>query len=437
MISFDEIAEWAASLRAERLPAEVRRAAERNRESVRATIALTQQTEAGRRWARATPPGHERDGGLSALLEWDDYGFLAHPGHSAAVVAGGHEEAHVAAAELALRLGAACLLAPTGDQGRTFVHAPAAALAAGIRGGLDRRGLARALGLAFLAPCAPTWGSLVATQAKPARVAGPIATGLRAAALAADGVAPPARALADGLARASFAPLPDFLAGLGERWFLRTLSFKPRPGCAYLQAALAALADLGPVERETVASVDVAVGATTLAMEELTRRERAPKSEPAATLFSVERSVRIALAYGDVTPETVARPVPVGPAVTLRHEPAFTRDTIASIERGVPLSRTLLRLSPLDWLNVLAGALKSYPRPVRLAARSATALRPLRREWLPEALELVFPARVHVRLRDGQELVAERRRHPGQSAASAAEIEAVIAAKTPAYSAVA
>src|SRR5215216_3778951 len=115
MVSFDEVAEWAAAVRAERLSAEVRLAAARERESVRATIVLTQQTEAGRRWARATPPGHERDGGLSAFLEWDDYGFLAHPGHSAAVVAGGHEEAHVAAAELALRLGAACLLAPTGD----------------------------------------------------------------------------------------------------------------------------------------------------------------------------------------------------------------------------------------------------------------------------------------------------------------------------------
>jgi hypothetical protein len=437
MVSFDEVAEWAAAVRAERLPAEVRLAAARERESVRATIVLTQQTEAGRRWARATPPGHERDGGLSALLEWDDYGFLAHPGHSAAVVAGGHEEAHVAAAELALRLGGACLLAPTGDQGRTFVHAPAAALAAGIRGGLDRHGLARALGLAFLAPCAPTWGALVATEAKPARIAGPIATGLRAAALAADGVTPPSRALADGLARASFAPLPAFLDGLGERWFLPTLSFKPRPGCAYLQAALAALAELAPLERDAIASIEVAVGATTLAMEELTRRERAPASEFAATLFSVERAIRVALAYGDLSPETLVRPLPAGPKVILRHEAAFTRETIASIARGVPLARTMSRLSAVDWLNVLAGAWKTYPHALRGAAPTLRALRSLGREWLPGRVELVFPARVRVHLRDGRELVAERRRHPGQAGAPAAELEAVIAAKTPAYADVA
>ena len=46
MVSFDEVAEWAAAVRAERLPAEVRLAAARERESVRATIVLTQQTEA-------------------------------------------------------------------------------------------------------------------------------------------------------------------------------------------------------------------------------------------------------------------------------------------------------------------------------------------------------------------------------------------------------
>ncbi|MBW3593697.1 MAG: MmgE/PrpD family protein, partial [Actinobacteria bacterium] len=271
MVSFSEIAEWASSLCAETLPEDVRRAAARERTSVRAAIETAWGTKAGRRWTRATPPGHERDAGLSALLNHDDYGFLGHPGHSAAVVAGGHEEAHVASAELALRLGAAGLLAPSHGQGWTFVHGPAAALAAGMRSGFDAKTLARAMGLAFLAPCSPTWGGLLATKAKPARVAEPVGSGLRAAALAAEGVVPPRRALADGLAAASFAPLTRLLDGFGERWFLPTLSFKPRPGSAYLQATLAALADLGPLERDDVAEVEVAAGATTLTMEALTR----------------------------------------------------------------------------------------------------------------------------------------------------------------------
>lgn len=387
----------------------------------------------GRQWARATPPGHERDAGLSALLDWDDYGFLGHPGHSAAVVAGGHEEAHVAAAELALRLGAAGLLSPTRGEGRTFIHAPAAALAAGVRAGFDARKLARAMGLAFLAPCAPTWGAIVATRAKPARIAGVVAAGLRAATLAADGVAPPRRALADGLARASFAPVPGFLGGLGERWFLSRMSFKPRPGCAHLQTALAAFAELGPLERSEVAGIEVAVGAAAMTMEAVTRREAVPANEPVATLYSIERSLRIMLAYGDVTPETIERPLPQGPPVRLRHEPAFTRDTVASIERAIPLSRALLGLGPVDWLSALVGLRRSYGQTLQLAPGALAELRPRNTAWRLDRLELVFPARVVVRLRSGEELVAERRRHPAQAGGPPDEIEELIAAKSAAY----
>jgi hypothetical protein len=434
MVSFDEVAEWAGSLRAERVPDPVRKAAARERDSVRAAVAAAWRTRSGRYWERVTSPGHERDAGLSVLLDYDDYGFLGHPGHSAAVVAGGHEEAHLAAAELALRLGAACLLAPSNGQGWTFIHGPAAALAAGLRAGHDQKTLARAMGLAFLAPCSPTWGALLATQAKPARIAGPVSTGLRGAALAAEGVAPPRRALADGLAAASFAPLPSLLGGLGERWLLSTLCFKPRPGCAYLQAALAAFAELGPLEGDSVAGIEVEAGAATLTMEALTRREDVPADEPVATQFSVERSLRVALAYGDVNPQTLEQPLPLGPEVRLRHEPNFTRDTVASIERAVPLSRAALReLDLVDWLSVFVGTWKSYGRTLRMSPRALGALRLRNTDWRLSDLELVFPARVTVRLRNGEELVAERRRHPGQAGDSEEELDAIIAAKGAAY----
>jgi hypothetical protein len=432
MLSFGEIAEWAAALRAEDVPAAVRRAAAQERTSVRGAIAASWATDIGRRWARTTPPGIERDAGLSALLDWDDYGFVGHPGHSAAVVAGAHEEAHVAAAELALRLGAACLLGPSHGQGRTFVHAPAAALAAGLRAGLDAPALARAMGLAFLAPCAPTWGGLVATSAKPARIAGPVATGLRAASLAAEGVAPPRRALAEGLAAASFAPLEALLDGLGDRWLLSTLSFKPRPASACLQAALAAFADLGPLEPEEIREVEAAVGTATLTAEALVRRESPPPDEPVATQFSLVRALRVVLAHGDLTSETIERPVPDHPPVRLRHDPASSRATLAGIARAVPLARALLHLSPLDWASVVLGTWRSYGTTLRLSPRALGGLRG-GGSWRLEELELVFPARVVVRLRSGEELVAERREHPGQAGRPDDEIERVIASKGAAY----
>jgi hypothetical protein len=293
--------------------------------------------------------------------------------------------------------------------------------------------VARAMGLAFLAPCAPTWGALLATTAKPARIAGPLAGGLRACTLASEGVAPPRAALAEGLARASFAPLPNFLDGLGERWFLSTLSFKPRPGAAHVQAPLAAFGDLGVLDPDAVDEIEVAAGAPTLTMEALARRENAPARERIATQFSVERSLRVALAYGDVTPETLERPLPDGPRVRLRHEPAFTRDTVASIERAVPLSNALARLGATDVLSALVGVWRSYGRALRVAPRALGALRPRNAEWRLDELELVFPARVVVRLRSGQELVAERREHPGQAGRPDEEIDRVIRSKNAAY----
>ena len=239
MVSFDEIAEWAASLRAEQLPATVARRP-RERDSVRAAIAAAWRTRSGRHWERVTNPGHERDAGLFSSTTTTT-AFSVIPGirrRSSRAGRGGARRGGGARVAARGRLPARPLERPGLD-----LHPRAGSGArGGLRAGHDAKTLSRAMGLAFLAPCSPTWGALLATQAKPARIAGPVAAGLRGAALAAEGVAPPRRALADGLAAASFAPLPSLLGGLGERWLLSTLCFKPRPGCAYLQAALAALA---------------------------------------------------------------------------------------------------------------------------------------------------------------------------------------------------
>jgi hypothetical protein len=134
-----------------------------------------------------------------------------------------------------------------------------------------------------------------------------------------------------------------------------------------------------------------------------------------------------------VTPKTLERPLPDGPRVVLRHERAYTRDTIASIERAVPLSHAVARLAPSDVLSALVGVWRSYGRTLRLTPRMLGALRPRNAGWDLDRLQLVFPARVVVRLRTGQELVAERREHPGQAGRPEDEIDRVIRSKNPAY----
>jgi hypothetical protein len=82
---------------------------------------------------------------------------------------------------------------------------------------------------------------------------------------------------------------------------------------------------------------------------------------------------------------------------------------------------------------VLVGGLRSYGSAVRLPRAALAALRPRNAAWSPDELELVFPARVVVRLAGGRDLVAERRLHPGQPGQPQASVDAVIAAKVGAY----
>ena len=49
------------------------------------------------------------------------------------------------------------------------------------------------------------------------------------------------------------------LGALGEVWLTDTLAFKPRPGCAYLQAAVDAVLAAG-VEASEVAAIEVEAG---------------------------------------------------------------------------------------------------------------------------------------------------------------------------------
>jgi hypothetical protein len=93
----------------------------------------------------------------------------------------------------------------------------------------------------------------------------------------------------------------------------------------------------------------------------------------------------------------------------------------------------LRELGPVDWLSVFVGTWRSYGRAFRFSARALGALRPGNADWRLGDLELVFPARVIVRLRNGEELVAECRRHPGQAGDPADEIDAIITAKGAAY----
>jgi len=196
--------------------------------------------------------------GLSVALDFDDYLFLGHTGHSAVsvpLVLGAHLDsdrretttAQVIANEVGGRLGASVVLGPHNGQLWTFIHAATSALAASRLLGLDSERTANALALALAAPPYPSFCSLMGSDSKMTVVAEPTAAGIRAAHLAKEGMTGPLRILDEDrgfYAGFSFTPARFFLDGLGRSWVTQSIAIKPYPGCAYVDSTVDSLLDI-------------------------------------------------------------------------------------------------------------------------------------------------------------------------------------------------
>lgn len=338
----EAIAEWAASLAFDDIPASVLDLARAQRRSVLGAIAASADVESAgrvlatvRTWGGEGPApllgGHGRKvtvedalfagAALSIALDFDDYLLFGHTGHSAVLTpillaaetgASGTDQlvAQVAANEVAARLGGTCLLGPQNGQMWSFIHAAGAAIAGGLLLHLDRRRLAHAVAIALYQPPHATVPGFFEPDSKLLTASEPAVAGLRAARLAAAGVTGPLDVLdaSEGfLAAFADAPLPGMLGGLGEAWATRTLCVKAYPGCAYVDTAVDALVELGPPMLEDIESVEVAAGLLTVAMDAMSRRylrKRAPGTvpTPVAINFSVPWSLGVVLCAGELAP---------------------------------------------------------------------------------------------------------------------------------------
>lgn len=318
----EQLAEWISRLQYEDLPPEVVALCHDQRCSVLAAGFAADRLPAARRYRRSLAALHP--GAVAALpladqaeaatacgitaaqsvaLDYDDYLFLAHTGHSAAGVpltlgaARGATDAQTivaqaAANELGGRLGASVVLGPHNGQLWVFIQAAGAAAAAARLLELDAERTAHALALALAAPPYPFFSSLMQSDAKMHIVAEATAAGVRAALLAAAGHTGPLGVLDEeqGFYRGfSSAPGRFYLEGLGRSWVTQTLAFKPYPGCAYVDTMIDALHDilaafakehgraLAPAE---VAEVTVEASLLSIQMEELGARFAVPGELP-------------------------------------------------------------------------------------------------------------------------------------------------------------
>jgi 2-methylcitrate dehydratase PrpD len=287
---------------------------------------------------------------LSMTLDYDDYLFAGHTGHSAVLASLGVAEklglpgsevltAQVVANEIEGRIGASVLLGPLNGQLWSFLHAAGAAVVYARALGLDADAIESALGVALLQPPTPLQRGFFGGAAKVLLASMPAAHGIDSVELVRAGLQG-ARGILDGeqgfVAKFTEQPIPGAFTGLGSAWLTDTLCFKPYPGCAYIDSFVDALLEIaerhGPVPEE-VEGIEIAASILTVGMDALSRPHlRGPESDPVTLNFSVPYNAAVALLDRELTPRQLTRERIADPRawdlaarVTLRHDGEWTK----------------------------------------------------------------------------------------------------------------
>jgi 2-methylcitrate dehydratase PrpD len=268
------LAEFIANVRFEDFPPRVVEGAKLQILSMLAAASAGHRTEAGRAVLSAFLEGaglrgkrecavigtRERAGfrdalylnaALSMTLDYDDYLFAGHTGHSAVLASLGAAETfglsgrelltlQVLANEIEGRIGASVLLGPLNGQLWSFIHAAGAAAVHARALGFEAEEIESALGIALLQPPTPLGRGFFGSEAKALLASMPAAHGIDAAELVRAGLAG-ARGILDGpqgfVAKFTPRPIAGAFTGLGSTWLTDTLCFKPYPGCAYIDSS--------------------------------------------------------------------------------------------------------------------------------------------------------------------------------------------------------
>ena len=369
----EEIAEWASGLDLDDVPERVREVARNQVLSVMGAIHAGARCAGGEAVVRTVGrlgepgpcsvfPGGSRSSlhsslaqncALSMALDYDDYEFLGHSGHSAVCVpfaVGQLREAdtrdvlaaQVVANEVAGRLGASVVLGPHNGQMWSHIHLLGAAAGAARVLGLDAGATASALGIAMAEPVYALFPGFMGPQSKMMTAATPAVTGAYAALLAESGMTGSGVILEDPQgfwSHFSFVPLPFMMGGLGRSWVTDTMAFKPYPGCAYIDTTMDALFEIlggfresrgRPVEPAEVREVRVEASILTCAMDAMsTLYLDRSRLSPTSINFSLSVSVAIGVLAGELT----------GAQLTDRYL-ADNRDHILALASGVKLAHS-------------------------------------------------------------------------------------------------
>jgi 2-methylcitrate dehydratase PrpD len=416
------VAEFAAELRYDDIPARVHERTKAQFLSVLAAIHAGRHSEGAvsalevaRTWGSGDDAtallGGERlphhnaifaNACASVSFDFDDYLFAGHTGHSAVCASLAYGElngasgkdvltAAAVANEVGGRLGAALLFGPQNGQMWSYIHVLEAACVASRFLGLDASRTAHAIGIAFTQPPYPLMPAFMGPDSKLLIPASTTVDGCRAAELAARGWTGNTSILEDRqgfIRRFNENNLGFMLSGFGDAWLSDTLTYKVVPGCAYVDTAVDSFAEImrtfesdagRPLTTDDVDHVDVRCGLFTSGMEGFSKTYRSDERlEPISVNFSVALSFGLMLTAGGLAPEYLSHKFldanrdaveAAAAKVTVEHDSAIdARSSTASASKGFELGRVLSNKS-LDGVS-FEGYVMAFPAEVTLTTTS-------------------------------------------------------------------
>lgn len=329
----ERIAEWVAQAQFADLPRRVTEEAKNQILSVIAAVHAGHFSDAGRMVSRTIkewPSGKEAtmipsgertslhnaifaNAALSMALDYDDYLFAGHTGHSAVLVTLALAEklgvsgkdfllVQTLANEIEGRLGASVVIGPLNGQLWSFIHLIGGAVITAKLLDLDKAQIQSAMGIAMMQPNYPLWAGFFGSDAKVLMASTTAPVGVQAAQLAANGL----RGAGDiieseqGFLKVfAHQPLMGAFEGFGKVWLTDTLCYKIYPGCAYIDTAIDCVLTLArqhSIDGKKVKAVRVAASPLTLGMEALTAPHlQGPETLPVTLNFTVGYNVAAAL----------------------------------------------------------------------------------------------------------------------------------------------
>jgi len=339
------IAEWVSAARYEELP---RRVVEEAKNQILSMIAAvhaghfsdvgrmasrTVKEWAGGKEATLIPSGEKTsvhyalfgNAALGMALDYDDYLFAGHTGHSAVLTTLALSEkigvrgrdfllAQVLANEVEGRLGASVMLGPLGVNMYGFLHLLGSAVIAAKLMKLDKQQIENAIGIALLQPSFALRPGFFGSDAKTVLAAQAAPVGVQAAELAANGMRGASNVLEGEqgfLQHFTSRPLLGAFEGFGSVWLTETLSYKLYPGSAHISACIDCVLGLvrqNHIDVRAIRAVDVAVSPPTVDMETLVSPYvKGPDSLATTLNFSLPYNVAAALTDRELTARQFAR----------------------------------------------------------------------------------------------------------------------------------